>query len=42
MTEKPSRPLGKGPFPLPAPRAEFLALLEAELGRCEREVAAMG
>jgi len=32
----------EGPFPLPAARAELLALLEAELGRCERAVAAMG
>ncbi len=32
----------EGPFPLPAARAELLALLEAELGRCEREVVAMG
>ena len=32
----------EGPFPLPAARAELLVLLEAELGRCEREVAAMG
>lgn len=26
----------QGPFPLPAPRPELLALLEAELDRCER------
>jgi HEPN domain-containing protein len=26
----------EGPFPLPAPRQELLALLEAELGRCEQ------
>jgi HEPN domain-containing protein len=32
----------EGPFPLPAARAELLALLETELGRCERAVAAMG
>jgi len=29
-----------GPFPLPAARTEVLALLEAELERCERTVAA--
>jgi hypothetical protein len=28
----------EGPFPLPASRAELLALLEAELARCERVV----
>ena len=28
----------EGPFPLPAPRPELLALLEAELRRCERAV----
>lgn len=28
----------QGPFPLPAPRQELLALLEAELDRCERRV----
>ena len=27
-----------GPFPLPAERSELLALLEAELDRCERTV----
>jgi len=32
----------EGPFPLPAARAELLALLEVELGRCERAVLAMG
>jgi HEPN domain-containing protein len=32
----------EGPFPLPAARAELLALLEAELGRCEQAVLAMG
>jgi HEPN domain-containing protein len=32
----------KGPFPLPAARAELLALLEVELERCERAVAAGG
>jgi HEPN domain-containing protein len=31
-----------GPFPLPAERSELLALLEAELERCERAVAALG
>ena len=30
------------PFPLPAPRQELLALVEAELERCERMVAALG
>ncbi|MFM7464511.1 MAG: HEPN domain-containing protein [Cyanobium sp.] len=30
----------EGPFPLPAARAELLALLEAELARCEQAVAA--
>jgi HEPN domain-containing protein len=30
----------EGPFPLPAARAELLALLEAELVRCEQAVAA--
>ena len=30
----------QGPFPLPADRAELLALLEAQLERCERAVAA--
>jgi HEPN domain-containing protein len=29
----------EGPFPLPAPRAELLALLEAEPRRCEHAVA---
>ena len=28
----------EGPFPLPAPREELLALLEVELARCERMV----
>jgi HEPN domain-containing protein len=32
----------EGPFPLPASRAELLALLEVELARCERAVTAMG
>lgn len=32
----------QGPFPLPAPRQELLALLEAELGRCERRVEELG
>ena len=32
----------EGPFPLPASRAELLALLEAELERCEREVEGAG
>ncbi len=32
----------EGPFPLPAARTELLALLELELGRCERAVVAMG
>ena len=32
----------QGPFPLPAPRQELLALVEAELERCERMVAALG
>lgn len=32
----------EGPFPLPAPWEELLALLEAELERCERIVAAVG
>ncbi len=32
----------EGPFPLPASRAELLALLEGELGRCERAVVAAG
>jgi HEPN domain-containing protein len=32
----------EGPFPLPAPRQELLALVEAELERCERMVAALG
>ncbi len=31
----------EGPFPLPAERWELLALLEAELERCERALAAM-
>jgi len=32
----------QGPFPLPAPRQELLALVEAELEWCERMVAALG
>ena len=32
----------QGPFPLPAPRLELLALVEVELERCERIVAALG
>lgn len=32
----------EGPFPLPAARTELLGLLEAELERCERTVAARG
>jgi hypothetical protein len=32
----------EGPFPLPAARPELLALLEAELERCEVAVAALG
>lgn len=32
----------QGPFPLPAPRQELLALMEAELDRCERRVNALG
>jgi HEPN domain-containing protein len=32
----------EGPFPLPGARKELLALLEAELERCERAVAALG
>ena len=32
----------EGPFPLPAPRQELLALVEAELERCERMVVALG
>jgi HEPN domain-containing protein len=32
----------EGPFPLPAARTELLALLEAELERCARTVAARG
>ncbi|MBM5823203.1 MAG: hypothetical protein FJ082_12315 [Cyanobacteria bacterium K_Offshore_surface_m2_011] len=31
-----------GPFPLPAERSELLALLAAELERCERAVAGLG
>ncbi len=31
----------EGPFPLPAPRSELLALLEAELQRCELDVEAV-
>lgn len=32
----------QGPFPLPAPRPELLALLEAGLDRCERRVEELG
>jgi HEPN domain-containing protein len=32
----------QGLFPLPAPREKLLALLEAELGRCERRVVELG
>ena len=32
----------QGPFPLPAPRQELLALLEAELDRCERRAQELG
>lgn len=32
----------EGPFPLPAPRQELLALVEAELDRCERRVEELG
>jgi hypothetical protein len=32
----------EGPFPLPAARADLLALLEGELARCERAVGAAG
>ena len=32
----------EGPFPLPAPRQELLALVEAELERCEGIVADLG
>lgn len=32
----------EGPFPLPAPRTELLALLEAELHRCEQAVDGIG
>ena len=32
----------EGPFPLPAPKPELLALVEVELERCERMVAALG
>jgi HEPN domain-containing protein len=32
----------EGPFPLPAPRQELLALVEVELERCERMVVALG
>jgi len=32
----------EGPFPLPAPRQELLALVEAELERCEHVVEALG
>ncbi|QNI71931.1 HEPN domain-containing protein [Cyanobium sp. NS01] len=32
----------EGPFPLPAPRQDLLALLEVELGRCEQTVEGLG
>ena len=32
----------EGSFPLPAPRREPLALVEAELDRCERRVEELG
>jgi HEPN domain-containing protein len=32
----------EGPFSLPAPRQELLALVEAELDRCERRVQELG
>jgi HEPN domain-containing protein len=32
----------QGPFPLPAPRQELLALVEAELDRCQQAVEALG
>lgn len=32
----------EGPFPLPAPRQQLLALVEAELERCEGVVEALG
>lgn len=32
----------QGPLPLPAPRPELLALLETELGRCERRAQELG
>lgn len=32
----------EGPFPLPAPRQEMLALLRAELDRCQQAVEALG
>jgi HEPN domain-containing protein len=32
----------EGPFPLPVPREERLALMEAELGRCEGRVEELG
>ena len=32
----------QGPFPLPAPRQELLALVEAELERCQQAVEALG
>jgi HEPN domain-containing protein len=32
----------EGPFPLPAPRQDLLALLEVELGRCEQAVEGLG
>jgi len=31
----------QGPFPLPAPRQELLALVEAELDRCQQAVEAL-
>ncbi|MFM9103625.1 MAG: hypothetical protein ACKOPS_20750 [Cyanobium sp.] len=33
---------GEGPFSLPAPRQDVLALVEAELDRCERRVQELG
>lgn len=35
-------PYEAGPFPLPAERSELLALLGAELDRCERAVVGLG
>jgi HEPN domain-containing protein len=32
----------QGPFPLPAPRQQLLALVEAELDRCQQAVEALG